>query len=148
MGWQWHQLNHMQIICTSLQTDNHASTSSLNVLQAGCSSQNNEGKITRMNIRMQSQVWLSRMTSGTEMDLPIMEFTWGRWHYQQSIHNHWACPKSTKRLQHNHLLWPPYVIWGHYIFALWFLSSIYLSSSFFPCLISAATGWMSTMVWP
>jgi len=29
-GWQWHQLDHMQIICTSLQTDNHASTSSLN----------------------------------------------------------------------------------------------------------------------
>jgi len=25
-GWQWHQLDHMQIICTSLQTDNHAST--------------------------------------------------------------------------------------------------------------------------
>jgi len=29
MGWQWHQLDHMQITCTSLQTDNHASTSSL-----------------------------------------------------------------------------------------------------------------------
>jgi len=29
MGWQWHQLDHMQIICTSLHTDNHASTSSL-----------------------------------------------------------------------------------------------------------------------
>ena len=29
MGWQCHQLNHMQIICTSLQTDNHTSTSSL-----------------------------------------------------------------------------------------------------------------------
>jgi len=27
MGWQWHQLDHMQIIYTSLQTDNHASTS-------------------------------------------------------------------------------------------------------------------------
>ena len=26
MGWQWHQLDHVQIICTSLQTDNHAST--------------------------------------------------------------------------------------------------------------------------
>jgi len=26
IGWQWHQLNHMQIICTSLQTDNHVST--------------------------------------------------------------------------------------------------------------------------
>jgi len=38
MGWQWHLLDHMQIICTSLQTDNHASTSSLTFLQAGCSS--------------------------------------------------------------------------------------------------------------
>jgi len=26
-GWQWHQLDHMQIICTSLQIDNHAHTS-------------------------------------------------------------------------------------------------------------------------
>jgi len=24
--WQWHQLGHMQTICTSLHTDNHAST--------------------------------------------------------------------------------------------------------------------------
>jgi len=30
MGWQWHQLDHVEIICTLLQTDNHASTSSLN----------------------------------------------------------------------------------------------------------------------
>jgi len=31
MGWQWHQLDHMQmqIICTSLQTDKHASSSPL-----------------------------------------------------------------------------------------------------------------------
>jgi len=29
IGWHWHQLDHMQVICTSLQTDNHASTSSL-----------------------------------------------------------------------------------------------------------------------
>jgi len=35
-GWQWHQLDRMQINCTSLQTDNHASTSSLNFLQAEC----------------------------------------------------------------------------------------------------------------
>jgi len=28
-GCQWHHLDHMQIICTSLQTDNHASTSPL-----------------------------------------------------------------------------------------------------------------------
>ena len=30
MGWQWHQLDHMQDICTSLKTDNHTSISSLN----------------------------------------------------------------------------------------------------------------------
>ena len=29
MQWQWHQVDHMQTICTSLQTDNDASTSSL-----------------------------------------------------------------------------------------------------------------------
>jgi len=37
MAWQWHQLNYRQIICTSLQTENHVSTLSLNILQAGCS---------------------------------------------------------------------------------------------------------------
>jgi len=37
-AWQWHPLDHLLIICSSLQTDNnHASTSSLNILQAGCS---------------------------------------------------------------------------------------------------------------
>ena len=35
--WQWHQLGRMQV-CTSLQTDNHASTPLLSFLQAGCPS--------------------------------------------------------------------------------------------------------------
>jgi len=35
--WQWHQLGRMQV-CTSLQTDNHASTPPLGFLQAGCPS--------------------------------------------------------------------------------------------------------------
>ena len=35
--WQWHQLGHMQV-CTSHQTDNHASTPPLCFLQAGCPS--------------------------------------------------------------------------------------------------------------
>jgi len=30
MGWHWHHMARTQIICTSLKTDNHASTSSLN----------------------------------------------------------------------------------------------------------------------
>ena len=43
-------------------------------------------------------------------------------------------------------LWPPYVIGGHYVFALWFLSIFYLSSFFIPRLISAASDWMSTIL--
>ena len=35
--WQWHQLGHMQV-CTSLQTDNHASTPPLRFLQTACPS--------------------------------------------------------------------------------------------------------------
>jgi len=35
--WQWHQLGYMQV-CTSLQTDRHASTPPLSFLQAGCPS--------------------------------------------------------------------------------------------------------------
>jgi len=35
--WRWHQLGHMQV-CTSLQTDNHTSTSPLSFFQVGCSS--------------------------------------------------------------------------------------------------------------
>ena len=38
MGSQWYQLDRMQSICATLQTDNHASTSSLNFLQARFSS--------------------------------------------------------------------------------------------------------------
>jgi len=34
---QWHQLGHMQL-CTSLQTDNHASTPPLSFFQAECPS--------------------------------------------------------------------------------------------------------------
>ena len=35
--WQWHQVGHMQI-CTSLQTDNHASISLVSCLKARCPS--------------------------------------------------------------------------------------------------------------
>jgi len=35
--WKWNPLGHMKV-CTSLQTDNHASTLPLSFLQAGCPS--------------------------------------------------------------------------------------------------------------
>jgi len=33
--WQWHQLDHKQTICTSLQTGNHTNTSLLNFCRPG-----------------------------------------------------------------------------------------------------------------
>ena len=39
--WRWHQLGHMQV-CTSLLTDNHASTPPLRFLQAGCQTTKDE----------------------------------------------------------------------------------------------------------
>jgi len=35
-GWQWHQLDHLQRICTLLWTDNHTNTSSLNFYRPSC----------------------------------------------------------------------------------------------------------------
>jgi len=32
LGWQWHQLDHMQTICSMLQADNHTNNLSLNFL--------------------------------------------------------------------------------------------------------------------
>ena len=44
--WQWHQLGRMQL-CTLLQTDNHANTSLLSFLQAGCPSCHPTNSVTR-----------------------------------------------------------------------------------------------------
>ena len=55
--WQWHQLGHMQV-CTSLQTDNHATTSLLTFftgqmpfLPPNQQCQSTEGKRKRKNIQ-------------------------------------------------------------------------------------------------
>jgi len=54
--WQWHQLEHMEV-CTSLQTDNHASTSPLSFftgwmpfLPPNQQHQSTEGNISVMQI--------------------------------------------------------------------------------------------------
>jgi len=49
MGWQWHQLDHMQITCTSLQTDNCASNVSWKRPLNGCLSCNNEQQSSVLN---------------------------------------------------------------------------------------------------
>jgi len=46
--WQWHQLGHMQV-CTSFQTDNHASNPPLSFLQAGCPSCHPTNSVKALN---------------------------------------------------------------------------------------------------
>jgi len=57
MGWQWHQLDHMQIICTLYQADNHVSTSSLSLLQAGCSSWCTVNSVKMLKAMQLSDSW-------------------------------------------------------------------------------------------
>ena len=58
--WQWHQLGHMHV-CTSLQTDSHASTPTLSVLQAGCPSCHPINSIKVLKAK--KHWWLSTKTS-------------------------------------------------------------------------------------
>ena len=53
--WQWHQLGHTQV-CTSLQTDNHASAPPLSRLQAGCPSCRPTNSVNLINQQFLSPV--------------------------------------------------------------------------------------------
>ena len=45
MGWQWHQLDHMQTICTSLQTDHSIFTGRMLFLTPNQQCQSTDGKL-------------------------------------------------------------------------------------------------------
>ena len=53
--WQCHQLDRMQV-CTSLQTDNHASTPPLSFLQAGCPSCRPTNSVKALKVQVVLQV--------------------------------------------------------------------------------------------
>jgi len=54
--WQWHQLGRMQV-CTSLQTDNHASTRPLSFLQAGCPSCRPTSSVKALKALSGNEAW-------------------------------------------------------------------------------------------
>jgi len=76
--WQWHQLGHMQI-CTSLQTNNHASTPPLSFLQAESlpAAQPTASKHWRNSITLQKQ------TSQVVF--------WSKFHFQNYSYNKKLC---------------------------------------------------------
>jgi len=70
----------MQIICTTLQTDNHASTPSLNFLRAGCSSwcPTNSVIFNILNLLMPSVLW--RCWLGVRKGIrPVKNWVVGCW---------------------------------------------------------------------
>jgi len=65
--WQWHQMGRMQV-CTSLQTDNHASTSPLSFftgrmpfLPPNQQRQSTEGKSTEGTILLMPNNWKKKL---------------------------------------------------------------------------------------
>ena len=50
LGWQWHQLDHMQTICTSFLTENHTQYLITQFLQAGCSSQRPTNSVKALKV--------------------------------------------------------------------------------------------------
>jgi len=78
MGWQWHQLDHMQIICTSLQTDNQARislifTGQILVLTPNQQYQSIEGKQAQRftKIHILSQAVLTRGFMATTANVHV-----------------------------------------------------------------------------
>ena len=91
----WHQLDHMQTICTSLQTNNHTNTSSLNFLQARCSSWRPANAVKALkgfpfNFNLNCVENVIKSQSATTAGLKCVLFFVDRecskmWSYQQSI---------------------------------------------------------------
>ena len=71
--WQWHQLGHMHA-CTSLQTDNHASTPPLTFLQAGCPSRRQKDSTVSLCNKwynaINNNLWLSWRPYLEDLGLP------------------------------------------------------------------------------
>jgi len=57
MGWQWHQLDHMQIICTLLLTDNHTSYFTTQFLQARCPSCCPTNSVKALKAEPTTKIW-------------------------------------------------------------------------------------------
>ena len=57
MRWQWHQLDHMQIICTSLQTDNHASTPPLTNCRRSLLEETKEDRRVNYQTQVHPEKW-------------------------------------------------------------------------------------------
>ena len=95
--WQWQQLGHMQV-CTSLQTDNHINTSSLNVYRPDAlpDAQPTVSKHCRIRAMAEYAVWTTQ-TVACEVARPLTP-RWTIQHISAHIRTH------TVTLNHDDLL--------------------------------------------
>jgi len=91
--WQWHQLGRMQM-CTSHQTDNHASTPPLSFLQAGCPSCHPTNSVKALkahththpfNVPSSVTTWVGRYQKG-KTNLDFTETRDSEWQWQPLGH--------------------------------------------------------------
>ena len=73
--WQWHQLGHMQV-CTSLQTDNHASTPPLSFLQAGCPFCRPTNSIKALKVMARARSGGKKCRHGSALLSPYLSFSY------------------------------------------------------------------------
>jgi len=84
--WQWHQLGHMQV-CTSLQTDNHASTPPLSFLQAACPSCRPTNSVKALKEGAQSNTCITKITiKNCQVVEVVAEVSSYLWERQRIIH--------------------------------------------------------------
>jgi len=116
MRWQWHQLDHVQIICTSLQTDDHAIISPLSFLQAGCPSCHPTNSVkalkdpTMISIKgkcagnwssLGCETWLALVEGGQQQYVCLWSRRWsswrrrGCWRQGSTTSNHHCCSFCT-----------------------------------------------------
>ena len=132
LGWQWHQLGHMQTICTSLQTDNHINTSSLNcyrpdalpdVQPTGSKHWSLRLRIRRNNDCQQTNSrWHKNDITEADYDLiaaSLSPSTWqfhghstvdSNWHSYNSYNDH-KSRGSCRSITHHHHIYLPYQNW-------------------------------------
>jgi len=70
--WQWHQLGHVQV-CTLLQTDNHASTTPLSILQAGCPSCRPTNSVKALKAKLPTSYYVKKVQQPTGQHRHLMQ---------------------------------------------------------------------------
>ena len=108
--WQWHQLGHMQV-CTSLQTDNHASTPPLSFLQAGCPScrpttnvESTEGFSTLQQVLR--EFWLKTAVQGEPQKLLLPVGASGPQSGPYMLHCDFTSQTASQPVQHSAWICP------------------------------------------